>query len=128
MARTVSHKAETLEMRDHVNCIPEEVSSCDSKESPSPFVPSKRTIRGQGRRTEALDSQGNHNQYVGHRYATAIPELRIIGIDQCSETKREPNVEDISTRNRDMRPPHDSKERLHTTCFWSLHREPRKSD
>lgn len=48
-ARTVSHKAKSLKMSDHVNCVPEEVPSRDSKESPSLFIPTERTICGQGR-------------------------------------------------------------------------------
>ena len=61
MTRTVSHKAKSLEMDDRVNGIPKEVPSRDSEESPSPFVPTKRTIRGQGGRVEASDGEGNHN-------------------------------------------------------------------
>jgi len=48
-ARTVGHKAKSLKMHEHVNCIPEEVPSRDSEESPSPFIPAERTIHGQGR-------------------------------------------------------------------------------
>ena len=64
MTRTVRHKTEGLEMRDHVDSVPEEVCSRDSEEIPSPLIPTKRTIRRQGGGIEASDGQGNHNEYV----------------------------------------------------------------
>ena len=61
MIRTMSHKTERLEMHNHVNSVPEEVSSRDSKGSSDPFIPAECPIRRQGRRTKAPDGQGNHD-------------------------------------------------------------------
>ena len=66
MTRTMEHKAERLKMDNHVNGIPEEVPDRHSKYSPSPFVPTKCTIRRQCGGTEAPDGQGDGNEYVNH--------------------------------------------------------------
>ena len=69
----MGHKANSLEMDNRVNGIPEEVPSCHSKCSPSLFIPTKCKICRQGGRTEAPDGQGDYNEYVNHRHAAATP-------------------------------------------------------